>query len=165
MHRDQTEGRLTDGYPSISTQARSHSSAREIALGRELPNRFCSALWNQSREFRRQVFLAHVKAALLKIPREEISKEIFFQQFYEDDVYVPLSAGTDILLEAEKDYTGFVLTARFVYLTQCRHSKGRDRQTTNSAIKTKTSISVVKSFFIVTNIHMNKIPSTCNVSG
>ena len=54
------------------------------------------------------MFLAHVKAALLKIPREEISREIFFQQVYEDDVHVSLSAGTDILLEAKKDYMGFV---------------------------------------------------------
>lgn len=63
-----------------------------------------------------------------------------------------------------KNYTGFVLT-QFAYVNQCQHSKIRDHQTTNSAEKTKTSISVVKSFFIVTNIHMNKIPSTCNVSG
>lgn len=76
---------------------------------------------------------------------------------------VSLSAAADIVLEAERDYMG--LTACFFYLAQCHHSKSRDRQTTNSAVKTKTNVSVVKSFFIVTNIHMNKIPSTCNVSG
>lgn len=102
VHRDQTECHLTDRKLSISTQAR----GRQIALEGELPKWFCSILlWHWNRELGWQVFLAHVKAALLKMPREEISKGISFHQFHRGDVaFLPFSRNRHLTRSRKRLY-------------------------------------------------------------
>lgn len=85
-----------------------------------------------------------MKATLVKIPREENSKDIFLQQFY--DVYVSHSAGTGTLLEAEK-LCRFCLNCTLCLPDPMPAFKQQRPSDHKQAAKTKTSISVVKSFF------------------